>query len=696
MIRQTLVATALLTLVTMVMEPNTQAADGWSPLFDGKTLDGWKQLGGKAEYSVEDGVIVGTAVPGTPNSFLSTEKNYGDFILEVDFKVDPTLNSGIQIRSNTTTDHREAKKKRVTERVFGYQVEIDPGDRAWSGGIYDEARRGWLNSLEDNRAARYAIKPNDWNQYRIQAIGDSIKTWLNGVPAADLVDSMTLSGLIGLQVHGVGDRPGGDQVRWRNIRIKDLGTSVWKPLFDGKTLSGWKPIGGGQWTVEDGVVYGKSPASEQKHGILLSDRKFTDFTIRVVYRAKLGNSGLYFRCETTDAFYIVKGFQAEIDPTHDAGGLYETAGRAWVVKPTPEDVARYYKPDDWNEMTVSAHGGRIVVHVNGTKTAELKDDPGRTEGYLGLQLHGGQDMDVEFKSIEMLETAAERSIDFPPTEPADAAKTPIVLEGAKVELLATGFKFTEGPAVGPDGSIYFSDIPNERINRYDLASKTVSVFRENSGRANGLMFTPAGALYACEGGNRQLTRQLGDEITVLADQFEGKKFNSPNDLDIDGKGGVYFTDPRYGNRDDMEMEFEAVYYLPRRGKLLRVIDNLERPNGVVLSLDNKTLYVVDNGAKTIWAYVVQQDGSVIDGRKLADMDLDAPGGGDGMTIDSLGNIYCAGQGHVWVWNPKGELVTKIPVPESPANCTFGGPDKKTLFMTARENLYAIPMNVAGR
>ena len=152
--------------------------------------------GGKANYKVVDGTIVGSTVHNTPNSFLTTDKMYGDFILELDYKVDPTMNSGIQIRSNSYPYYNNG-------RVHGYQVEIDPSERAWSAGIYDEARRGWLNTLEDNPEAQKAFKQNEWNHYRIEAIGDTLKTWINGVPAAYLIDDKTASGFIGLQVHNI-------------------------------------------------------------------------------------------------------------------------------------------------------------------------------------------------------------------------------------------------------------------------------------------------------------------------------------------------------------------------------------------------------------------------------------------------------------------------------------------------------------
>jgi hypothetical protein len=204
------------------------SGDEFKLLFDGKTLDGWKQHGGKAKYRVENGEIVGSSVPNTPNSFLCTEKEYGDFILEVEFKVDPALNSGIQIRSQVFAEDKEIDvegqtRKVAADRVHGYQVEIDPSDRAYSGGIYDEARRGrFLADLANNEPARKAFKQNEWNKFRIECRGDSIKTWINDVPAVDLKDSVTPKGLIALQVHGVGRREEPLEVRWRNIRIQEL------------------------------------------------------------------------------------------------------------------------------------------------------------------------------------------------------------------------------------------------------------------------------------------------------------------------------------------------------------------------------------------------------------------------------------------------------------------------------------------
>ncbi len=202
-------------VILSLSSTNAEAQDGeWSNLFNGEDLSNWVQRGGEANYSVDGDQIVGSTVPDTPNSFLCTKMDYSDFVLELEVKVDPELNSGIQIRSQSSAHYDNG-------RVHGYQVEIDPSDRSWSGGIYDEARRGWLQNLEDNPDGRNAFKNGEWNTYKIKAHGDTIKTWINGVPTATLVDSVDDSGFIGLQVHST-DHTDPLKVQWRNIRIKLL------------------------------------------------------------------------------------------------------------------------------------------------------------------------------------------------------------------------------------------------------------------------------------------------------------------------------------------------------------------------------------------------------------------------------------------------------------------------------------------
>jgi len=200
----------------------------WETLFDGKTLEGWEQKGGTADYTVEDGMIVGTSVLNTPNSFLCTKTTYENFILEVEFMVDERMNSGVQIRSHSIESYKEG-------RVHGLQVEIDPSERAWTAGIYDEGRRGWLYDLRFNEAARSAFRHNEWNELHVEAIGSSVRTWLNGVPAANLIDDVTPDGFIALQVHG--SKTAGLKVKWRDIRIIDLGTTTdFPPIIEGKKL----------------------------------------------------------------------------------------------------------------------------------------------------------------------------------------------------------------------------------------------------------------------------------------------------------------------------------------------------------------------------------------------------------------------------------------------------------------------------
>ncbi|MEE8155050.1 MAG: DUF1080 domain-containing protein, partial [Phycisphaerales bacterium] len=188
---------------------------GFKPLFDGKTLTGWRRLGGEAAYVVHNDMIVGETRPNQPNTFLCTEQEYADFVLELEFKIDRQLNSGIQIRSWSDSNKDDS-------RVRGYQVEIDPSDRAWSAGIYEEGRRGWLHPLDNNDYAQRALDPDAWNRLRIVARGDVIRTYLNDVPAAVLLDSAVRSGFIGLQVHGVGGRTEPLRIRWRDIRLKAI------------------------------------------------------------------------------------------------------------------------------------------------------------------------------------------------------------------------------------------------------------------------------------------------------------------------------------------------------------------------------------------------------------------------------------------------------------------------------------------
>ena len=389
----TLLSAVFALLPIAVQEPaaggGEDSNEKWESLFDGATLDGWTQHGGKASYRVEDGCIVGEVGPG-PNTFLCTDREFGNFELELDLRLDVPGNSGIQIRSHL----REAQ-----DRVFGYQVEIDPSERAWSGGLYDEGRRGWLDPLEGDEAARAAFRVEGWNHYRIVTEGPHLRTWVNGIPCADLLDPVDMSGFLALQVHSGSQ----GKIRWRNLRIRDRGVSKWEPLFDGESLDGWHEVGGGGWSVHHGAIHGAIEASDPNHGLLVSDAAYSDFAVRARFQILCGDSGLYFRVEEGGGAGVL-GFQAEIDDANETGGLYETGGRGWVVKPKAEDIAKLLRAEgEWNELVVIALGQRVAVYLNDRLTAELHDDPGRTSGHIALQLHGSQDVQLKVDEVSILE-----------------------------------------------------------------------------------------------------------------------------------------------------------------------------------------------------------------------------------------------------------------------------------------------------
>jgi hypothetical protein len=382
----------------------------WSPLFNGRNFDEFQIRSGQAPYRIENGEIVGSTREGSPNTFLCTRRTYGDFLLEYEVKCDPRLNSGVQVRSHAyhrevevTTLNQEARRvKHQPGRVYGYQVEVAAAASGASGGIYDEARRGWLHNTSQDPRCKTAFKDNEWNHYLVDARGDRIRTWVNHVPCADLVDSADLEGFIGLQVHSFkGQSPA--EVRWRNLRIADLGRHAWRPLFDGKSLTGWSSRGGGQWSIVDGALRGMQNQASTARGFLISNDAFANFTLRLAYKAVVGNSGVFFRMGP-EPWSIPGsiGYEVEVDPTRDVGGLQHPGKRGWLVHTGTAAEAPQYKAGDWNELTISAHGRRVVVHVNGIKMSEVRDDPGPLSGRVALQLNPRRDLDVYYKDIVVL------------------------------------------------------------------------------------------------------------------------------------------------------------------------------------------------------------------------------------------------------------------------------------------------------
>lgn len=267
-----------------------------------------------------------------------------------------------------------------------------------------------------------------------------------------------------------------------------------------------------------------------------------------------------------------------------------------------------------------------------------------------------------------------------------------------IRKLHSDLKFTEGPAADRQGNLYFSDIPANRIYQLDKENK-LTVFLEPSGHTNGLMVNRQGNLVACEMDGRLIEIDVKTkQVAPLAPDYEGKRFNAPNDLVLDKAGGVYFTDPRFRAPMPLPQGKEAFYYFAPDGKVTRLGDNLPAPNGIILSPDEKTLYVIPSLQKQMMAYPIVEPGKLGEGKVFCELQQKDPGGnagGDGLTIDSQGNLYITSALGLQVFNPAGKQLGIIEVPEQPANATFGGPDGKTLYITARTSLYSVRMSVGG-
>ena len=352
----------------------------WEYLFNGYDLTGWTRVQGEAEFVVQDGMIVGTARYDTPNTFLRTDREFSDFILEFEFKVTGNLNSGVQFRSNI---------RERDGRVHGYQFEIDPTPRAWSGGIFDEQRRGWLYMLTFNPKGAAAYRDYEWNTARIEAIGHEMRGWINGVPTFDLWDDMTCTGFIALQVHSVYRhyrRFGGEgsTVSFRDIRImtEDLErwatpysgeiihinavhntlspiekANGWELLWDGETTNGWNNAQG--WTIENNMLV--IEATEGEH--LITDRKFENFWLSVDFRITSGaSSGIFY---LTDANGDGPEYQIIDDRNNPLATERRTLGSLFDLIHAPDD-----KPIRWNDFNtawIKVRGNHVEHWLNGVK-----------------------------------------------------------------------------------------------------------------------------------------------------------------------------------------------------------------------------------------------------------------------------------------------------------------------------------------
>lgn len=441
----------LLSLASLGCSESVKDNTPWVPLFDGETLNGWTIKGGEAHYEVRDEIIVGSTVHDTPNTFLTTEKMYGDFILELDYKVDSTMNSGIQIRSNSFPYYRNG-------RVHGYQIEIDPSDRAWSAGIYDEARRGWLCTMDNNPEAQKAFKQNDWNHYRIEALGDTLKTWINEIPAAYLIDDKTASGFIGLQVHSIGeDQKAGTEIQWKNIKIitdslskyarKTTLTPVitknrlgideekngWELLWDGTTSNGWRgarlddfPSKG--WLIENGELTVLSSGGEESNagGDIVTEGLYGNFELQLDFKITKGaNSGIKYFVDTDlnkgPGSSIGLEYQILDDATHPDAKLGNQEGSRTIASLydlIKADPAKHVNPiGEWNHARILSKDNHVEHWLNGMKVLEYerKSDAYRKlvaeskykiwpnfgeaeQGHILLQDHGDR---VSFKNIKI-------------------------------------------------------------------------------------------------------------------------------------------------------------------------------------------------------------------------------------------------------------------------------------------------------
>ena len=444
-------------LLAAMLASSAQAAD-WQDLFNGKDLSGWKQLGGEARYVIEGDQIVGYTVAGTPNSFLTTEKDYGDFILEYELYVDPSMNSGVQIRSHIND-------KGV---VYGYQIEVDPSPRRFSGGFYDEKRRGWLYPLSLNEKGRDAFENGTWNHYRVEAIGNSFQVFVNGIQTAAVVDDVDADGFIGLQVHSIRDESmEGRTVRWRNLRIltDDLEANRtprdpeveelsflknqlsdnevrqgWRLLWDGKTTDGWRgakldefPDWG--WTIEDGVLTvaeteGKESAGP---GDIVTLDSFSNFEFRFEFKITEGaNSGIkYFvdpELNKGEGSAIGCEYQILDDEVHPDAKMGVNGNRTLASLYdliTAENLntegrkKQFRGIGQWNRGRIVSDNGKVEHWLNGEKYIEFdrhsqmfralvayskyKVWPGFCqwpEGQLLLQDHGNE---VSYRNLKVRE-----------------------------------------------------------------------------------------------------------------------------------------------------------------------------------------------------------------------------------------------------------------------------------------------------
>lgn len=399
--------------------PTSQPA--WQSLFNGGDLAGWHVVGG-ARWAVAGGEIVGQTGDGS-YGWLVTDRPYDDFVFEFECRHEVAGNSGIQFRSHV-----------VDGVMYGYQAEFDPRPEHGTGGVYEQGGRGWLHKPDARGLA--AMKPMEWNRYRIRAVGDRIQLFVNDVPTVDFRDTQARGGIIALQIHS-GQQP--MTVRWRNLRIKELSEGgAWMPIFDGRTLKGWHTQGEPDvWRVEEKAIVGEL-AKPSPYAYLVTDASFGDFELKLQmrYETNSGNSGVFFwstfppqcaqcgevvrglprdvsvfkcpKCGHDKAVPLpqrvhIHGPQAEFaPPKQNTGGLYDARIGRWINEGQfNEMMHKMHRFEEWNELRIIAAGRDVLVYLNGYRVGEVRGYDFPEEGQIALQLHSGDAMRVRFKDLQV-------------------------------------------------------------------------------------------------------------------------------------------------------------------------------------------------------------------------------------------------------------------------------------------------------
>lgn len=703
------VLSGLLILVLGFCENASGNENDFTPLFNGRDLSGWHGWdihgkGGspgdvakmnpeekfqaietwtadaKKHWTVQNGELVNDG----HGTYLATEKEFGDIELLIEYKTVPKADSGIYLRNTPQV------------QIWDSNQVFDPKNptrrpHLGSGGLFNN------NPDSPGRDPRVlADKPfGQWNQFRIVQVGERTSIWFNGQKVVDHARlenywkrelPIPAKGKIILQTHG-------GEIRWRNIAVREIPpaeantilrsaqTAGFESIFSGKDFTGWDGPTDQYEIINDAIVCKKG-----KGGNIYTKDQFADYTVRLEYKLPPGgNNGLAIRTPGGKA-HVATEAMCEVQILDDTAKQYEKLdprqynGSVYGMIPAHRG---YLRPvGEWNLMEVTVIGPKIRIELNGTRIVdgdvstikEFKDNqkhPGkdRPSGHFGFAGHNDP---VAFRNIEV----------------------------RKIEKLWGEGEFTEGPAEGPDGCIYFSDIGN-RIMKFDPSTGKTVEFRKPSGRSNGLKFDAMGRLIAAEGanagGNRRISRTEKDgTITTVADKFMGKRFNSPNDLTLDSKGRIYFSDPRYVGDEPIELDRQSVYRIDPNSTVTEVIQDVKKPNGLVISPDGKTLYLAESdpkGEKKLFAYPLNADGSV--GARKDLYDFGTGRGIDGMTVNTEGIIIATAGAKeaagIYFFSPEGKKLDFLPTPEDPSNCCLAGANKKTLYITAGKSLYRVKL-----